>query len=427
MLLIIVLFEGNTHQDAHEFLNYLLNDVVESVDRYEKSRSPDTMSKARWVHELFEGILTSETKCLTCENMTTRDEVFLDLSIDIEQNSSVSACLRQFSASEMLCERNKFHCDICGGLQEAEKRCPLYLSEVNIRMKVKKSPKILALHLKRFKYTEDMQRNLKLFHRVVYPPTLRLFNTTDDTEDPDRFYELYAVVVHIGGGPYHGHYVTIVKNDATGKWMLIDDEAVEAVDDGFVGRFYGDRPGMASAYVLFYQQVDQKPIEPVDTVVIPNGKVPETAVIANGVAKMDINEKRPVNGHSSQNSLDSLSRVPSSPVVSRVPTHVTSLATVEEKAPQIRTHTTPPASPSVEPVTPMTMEGPMTTTPSVGTPSSNLERTPTKKELKDSAKREKEERKEREKREKEETKKDSKKLKSGFGTIKRWGKDKDKS
>ena len=69
----------------------------------------------------------------------------------------------------------------------------------------------------------------------------------------------------------------------------------------------------------------------------------------------------------------------------------------------------------------------MTTTPSVVTPSSNLERTPTKKELKDSAKREKEERKDREKREKEEAKKDSKKLKSGFGTIKRWGKDKDKS
>jgi ubiquitin carboxyl-terminal hydrolase 9/13 len=120
--LMVELFQGNIHQDAHEFLNYLLNDVVESVDRYEKGRSPASMNNSRWVHELFEGTLTSETKCLTCENLTTRDEVFLDLSIDIEQNSSVSACLRQFSASEMLCERNKFHCDACGGLQEAEKR-----------------------------------------------------------------------------------------------------------------------------------------------------------------------------------------------------------------------------------------------------------------------------------------------------------------
>lgn len=34
----------------------------------------------------------------------------------------MTACLRQFSASEMLCQRNKFFCDSCCGLQEAEKR-----------------------------------------------------------------------------------------------------------------------------------------------------------------------------------------------------------------------------------------------------------------------------------------------------------------
>lgn len=75
------------------------------------------------VHRLFEGVLTSETRCLTCETVSSRDESFLDLSIDIEQNSSVTACLRQFSASEMLCQKNKFFCDGCCDLQEAEKRC----------------------------------------------------------------------------------------------------------------------------------------------------------------------------------------------------------------------------------------------------------------------------------------------------------------
>jgi ubiquitin carboxyl-terminal hydrolase 9/13 len=283
-------------------------------------------------------------------------------------------------------------------------------------MKIKKTPKILALHLKRFKYTEDMQRNLKLFHRVVYPPTLRLFNTTDDADDPDRLYELYAVVVHIGGGPYHGHYVTIVKNDETGKWMLIDDEAVEAVDDGFVGRFYGDRPGMASAYVLFYQQVDQKPVEPVEATAIPNGKH-----VPNGVAT---NEKRSVNGHTPQT--DQLAQVPSSPA-SRVPTRMSSLATVEEKtSPQVPQQSTPPKSPTttpqLTPATPATAATSATVTPSK---SSTLERTPTKKELKDAAKREKEDRK-REKEEAKQREKEGKKPGRGLGTIKRWGKDKDK-
>lgn len=243
------LFRTSMHQDAHEFLNFLLNQVIENIDMAQSSSDTDTKSNgssAKAMDDIFQGILTSETKCLTCETVSRRDEQFLDLSIDIERNSSVTACLRQFSASEMLCERNKFNCDHCGGLHEAEKR-----------MKVKKLPKILALHLKRFKYTEDLQRNVKLFHRVVYPKHLRLDNTTDDAEDSDKLYELYAVVVHIGGGPYHGHYVSIVKTETAG-WLLFDDEMVEAVDPTYVFNFFGDNKGLATAYVLFYQETTQE-------------------------------------------------------------------------------------------------------------------------------------------------------------------------
>ena len=270
------MFRTSMHQDAHEFLNLLLNEVVANVEANSKkleggkgmngfamdgglhnaltdsmrnTTGTRTPSNTGWVHELFEGTLTSETKCLTCENVSQRDEAFLDLSVDLDQHSSVTSCLRKFSEEEMLCERNKFHCDKCGGLQEAEKR-----------MKIKRLPRILALHLKRFKYTEDLQRLQKLFHRVVYPYHLRLCNTTDDAEDPDRLYELYAVVVHIGGGPYHGHYVSIVKTQDRG-WLLFDDEMVEPVDKSYVRNFFGDRPGLACAYVLFYQETTAEAVK----------------------------------------------------------------------------------------------------------------------------------------------------------------------
>lgn len=65
-------------------------------------------------------------------------------------------------------------------------------------MKIKKLPNILALHLKRFKYQEDVGKYIKLAYRVAFPLQLRLFNTVDDAEDPDRLYELFAIVVHIG-------------------------------------------------------------------------------------------------------------------------------------------------------------------------------------------------------------------------------------
>ncbi len=65
-------------------------------------------------------------------------------------------------------------------------------------MKIKKLPNVLALHLKRFKYQEDVGRYIKLTYRVAFPLELRLFNTVDDLDDADRLYNLFAIVVHIG-------------------------------------------------------------------------------------------------------------------------------------------------------------------------------------------------------------------------------------
>ncbi|CCJ30362.1 unnamed protein product [Pneumocystis jirovecii] len=249
-------FRNNLHQDAHEFFNYLLNSILESIEEYDKSNintnsnfiSNDKSAQyvsAKWVHSIFEGLLTSKTQCLTCGNITSRDESFLDLSIDVSKNTSVTSCLNAFFAPEMLCEKNKFHCDFCGNLQEAEK-C----------VKIKRLPEILTLHLKRFKCAEENgdYKFFKLFHTVVYPYHLRLSNIANDVNDSDRLYELYAVVVHLGSGPCHGHYVSVIKTES--GWTLFDDERVEPVNDLFVRRFFGDFPGEATAYVLFYQTVN---------------------------------------------------------------------------------------------------------------------------------------------------------------------------
>ena len=67
----------------------------------------------------FLGIFTSETRCLNCETVTSKDEDFFDLSIDVEQNTSITSCLKNFSNTETLCSDNKFQCDSCCTLQEA--------------------------------------------------------------------------------------------------------------------------------------------------------------------------------------------------------------------------------------------------------------------------------------------------------------------
>ncbi|XP_019057418.1 PREDICTED: ubiquitin carboxyl-terminal hydrolase 3 isoform X3 [Tarenaya hassleriana] len=134
------LFRSFMHQDAHEFLNYLLNEFVDILEKEAQSTKNDQQTSSSpekiangprahtpetngngcqkepivtWVHNIFQGILTNETRCLRCETVTARDETFLDLSLDIEQNSSITSCLKNFSSTETLHADDKFFCDKC--------------------------------------------------------------------------------------------------------------------------------------------------------------------------------------------------------------------------------------------------------------------------------------------------------------------------
>ena len=171
MIYFTVEFDNYMQQDAHEFLNFLINHINESLVAEQNpsngkakpnpsngnagvdmnstsgsggvqrtsnnsanmshnnstsnisnsgSSSTDGQNKTcTWINEIFQGILTSETRCLNCETVTSKDEDFFDLSIDVEQNTSITSCLRNFSNTETLCSDNKFKCDSCSTYQEA--------------------------------------------------------------------------------------------------------------------------------------------------------------------------------------------------------------------------------------------------------------------------------------------------------------------
>ncbi|XP_067947998.1 ubiquitin carboxyl-terminal hydrolase 46-like [Watersipora subatra] len=251
-------FDNFIQQDAQEFLNYLLNTIADTVQggskdsvsskhesKHEVKDDADGGTKkpeSTWVHELFQGTFTNETRCLNCETVSSKDEDFLDLSVDVENNTSITHCLRGFSSTETLRSEQKYYCEVCCSKQEAQKR-----------MRIKKLPQILALHLKRFKYVGQIQR--KLSYRVVFPFELRLFNTSDDAYNPEQLYDLVAVVVHCGISPNRGHYISLVKSH--GLWLLFDDDTVERVDATQLEDFYGlnsdAQKNTETGYILFYQ------------------------------------------------------------------------------------------------------------------------------------------------------------------------------
>lgn len=242
-------FDNYMQQDAHEFLNYLLNTIGDLLQVTDEKAGVNTGANPSgnqqcWVRDIFQGTLTNETRCLNCESLSSKDEDFLDLSVDVDQNTSITHCLRVFSNTETLSSEHKYYCENCCSKQEAQKR-----------MRIKKLPMILALHLKRFKYTEAQNRHTKLSYRVVFPLELRLFNKTSNVECDDKLYDLVAVVIHCGSGPNRGHYISIVKS--FGFWLLFDDDLVDKIDASAIEDFYGlpsdTQKTSESGYILFYQ------------------------------------------------------------------------------------------------------------------------------------------------------------------------------
>lgn len=270
-------------QDAHEFFNYLLNTIGDLLSSDNKNLTANNSEinkpnhlmngmanggtnmtttttsnvtgmsgNTTWVHDIFQGTLTNETRCLNCESLSSKDEDFLDLSVDVDQNVSITQCLKDFSNTETLSSEHKYYCENCCSKQEAQKR-----------MRIKKLPMILALHLKRFKYMENQNRHTKLSYRVVFPLELRIFNKSSSSSsksDPndDKLYDLVAVVIHCGPGPNRGHYISIVKS--FGFWLLFDDDIVDKIDPATIEDFFGltsdNQKTNESGYILFYQSRD---------------------------------------------------------------------------------------------------------------------------------------------------------------------------
>lgn len=290
-----VLFNTLMHQDAQEFWSYLINSCVETLQKeqlqlqeqqryHELSTASSSMSSdvdsashvieklvessssndssvmgvsqsssynalnslvsqsttnmnnnKTFFHALFEGEITTDTRCITCETSSERKEQFLELSLDVTQNTSLSHCLHRFSSPEFLKGNDKFFCDNCCSLQEAQKRST-----------VTKWPQILCLHLKRFKYDERIGQHRKLPYRIAYPMQLRT--------PTDQLMSLFGVIIHVGSGPNSGHYKAVVKSGD--KWVMFDDDIVTRTDESFVRSLYGcpgEHVGInETGYMLFY-------------------------------------------------------------------------------------------------------------------------------------------------------------------------------
>lgn len=233
-------------RDTHS--TFAAHTRVYSVSNLGQSRSEQDVSRARgltWVEELFGGVLLNETKCLNCGAANVREDRFLDLSMEIKNNTSLMHALRNFSQKETLSGDNAYYCHHCKQKSNATK-C----------LKLKQVGKMLVFHLKRFQYSAVSDSLLKLSYRLMFPLEIRLPSSVFH-EAPPRdlpIYDLFAFVVHVGSSIELGHYVTMLK--IAGQWFLFDDETIQMMSEEDVSACFGSTrsPTHNDAYLLFYRK-----------------------------------------------------------------------------------------------------------------------------------------------------------------------------
>ncbi len=82
--------------------------------------------------------------------------------------------------------------------------------------------------MKRFKITNYNQKKLNYCVNIPYDIKLDfLLKEKERIRNRNNFYNLAAVVIHVGGGNEYGHYFCLVK--VSGKWVKFDDENMNVI------------------------------------------------------------------------------------------------------------------------------------------------------------------------------------------------------
>ena len=241
------------------------------------------------VAEAMEGIVRLQMQCLQCGFQSEpKLEPYEHFSLDLCDDGplqhtqlNIDSLLENFFAEEI----REVCCNQCSS-QKIQPQAPAEAGRALAAVRLLRAPRVLILHLKRFRYDPIRQDMVKIHSAVTFPLRLSLQEYMCDTMGSDlngaaessalpvrdnsladKFwsssvesllvspcdpseslrsmcgqqqtqknqqqdqYALAAVVRHIGASEAAGHYVCDTFIDSTKQWQRCDDSSVYAIDE----------------------------------------------------------------------------------------------------------------------------------------------------------------------------------------------------
>ena len=213
-------------QDPNEFSRLLLDRMMDLC--------PELKDLLK---NIFEGVISYETKCKCCKNIRSRRETFMELTLPIPENTqsasskkkskskynnifSIKECLKEYLKIENLHSENQYYCETCNTKRDAHRK----VSFVSL-------PPILQIQLSR--YVFDVQRNVKR-KRMDEAKLPEILNIESDGNIKE--YILCGVLHHMGTSAYGGHYIAEGMDWTTGIWFEFNDKDVRILEKGPTGK-----------------------------------------------------------------------------------------------------------------------------------------------------------------------------------------------
>lgn len=259
-----------SYQDSQEFLNFLISTLEEEIGtkvtfipKYvdnNYSSYLNLLSTMAWqkfqekeyspLKDIFNGMTLIQSRCNCCSNITSNFEPFTTLQVAIPNNDNtqkftIFECLNHLVKEEQLDKDNMYCCEMCGLKNKGHKKSFLW-----------RTPKVLIIHINRFKVNNFGIKTQKLINQIEYP--IYDFNVSEYIHPKSPFknkcnYDLIGVNLHkeFGfSGVNAGHYTSLVKNRLDNNWYLFNDEhePVKATKKEHLQN--------RNAYLLFYYRKD---------------------------------------------------------------------------------------------------------------------------------------------------------------------------